>query len=101
MTWKPGQSGNPAGRKTGVATKIMQEFREKLAAASKKHKFDLVETLVTIANDKQDENRMAALKIISDHSIPKLKAVELQSSEPQRIMLIDATKPPPSEDPLG
>ena len=101
MPWKPGESGNPNGRKTGVATKIMNEFREQLATASKKHKFDLVETLVEIANDKTDENRMAALKVIADHSLPKLKAVELQSTEPQRIVLIDATKPPAEEDPLG
>lgn len=37
MTWKPGESGNPRGKRTGTRDKITQAFLNKLDVAWRKN----------------------------------------------------------------
>ena len=75
------------------------EFRERMEKACAERNFDLVGDLVEIAADKAHEERMAAMRILTDYAYPKLKAVEATVTEPVRVVMVDATLD--HDDPIG
>lgn len=92
-----------AGRPKGSIGHLAREFQELYKKAAKERGFNLAETLVEISADKSNpELQVKALAILAQYAYPKLKAQEMQITEPVRVLVIDATQPQePDVDPLS
>lgn len=68
MTFKPGQSGNPNGRKPGTPNKITAQIK----AVAGKHAIKAIEELARIAQKgESDAVRVAAARELLDRTIGK------------------------------
>lgn len=65
MPFKPGQSGNPAGRKPGAVGTKNTKLREQIAAA--------VPEIIEKLQEQAKQGDTAAAKILLDRTIPTLK----------------------------
>ena len=65
--WRPGQSGNPAGRKPGTGEVA------KLRAAIAEHVPDIIERLVGAARDGDTQ----AARLLLERVLPPVKAIEM------------------------
>ena len=73
MPWKPGQSGNPAGRRPGTGEVA------RLRSAIAKHVPEIVERLVTKATVEGD---VQAARLLLERVLPPVKAVALPEAVP-------------------
>lgn len=83
-----------AGRPKGSVNRDNMEFRRLFDAESARQGFDLMATLVGMANDPDlaAEMRIRAMGTIVPYAYPKLKAIEVAQTEPVKIVLIDASR---------
>lgn len=66
MTFRKGQSGNPAGRKKGAATRIVAELQQVVSADAK----EIVKSIVAQAKAGDIESRRAYLKLLPQGKWP-------------------------------
>jgi hypothetical protein len=66
VTFRKGQSGNPAGRKKGAATRIVAELQQVVSADAK----EIVKSIVAQAKAGDTESRRAFLKLLPQGKWP-------------------------------
>jgi Family of unknown function (DUF5681) len=66
VTFRKGQSGNPAGRKKGAATRIVAELQQVVSADAK----EIVKLIVAQAKAGDTESRRAFLKLLPQGKWP-------------------------------
>ena len=66
-----------AGRPKGSRNKLSEEFREKLEAACKRHKVDLIGGLVALCKNEDPKVELQARQTLLPYAYPKLRHVEV------------------------
>lgn len=75
--FKPGQSGNPSGRKPGTPNKTTEELREMIKSIIETH-FDLDAIEADLKKLDSDKRLNLMLKLL-EFTIPKLRSTEVTS----------------------
>lgn len=84
--WKPGQSGNPAGRPKGAKNKITmlrQALEGELRVQIGPHMADIL----MIAIDKAKEGNEAMIKLLLDKTLPSIKSGEDEDAKLEKIQI--------------
>lgn len=79
--FKPGQSGNPAGRPKGSVNKYTQLARELLSSRG--------EEIVQVVIDKALKGDVHCLKMCMDRIVPQQKAVEIKHTKDEGGLVIN------------
>ena len=81
MAFKPGQSGNPAGRRSGLPDKRLQykQIKEILNAKGC-NPFEVMAEMA-MGNEYEDSIRLQAAKELAQYIAPKLKGVTIDLGE--------------------
>jgi len=72
MKFKPGESGNPAGRKPGATNKVAKPIKEQLSNFLN----DKIQELPEIWNKLTPRDRAGFIKDLVSYYIPKLQTIE-------------------------
>lgn len=75
--FKPGQSGNPSGRKPGIPNKSTEELREMIKSIIETH-FD-ADTLEADLKKLDPDKRLNIMLKLLEFTIPKLRSTEVTS----------------------
>lgn len=75
--WKPGVSGNPAGKKPGTLSKWSEVKLKKILDIMGEDAENIVRKIVKKALNDNDKDQAVMLKILLDRLIPATKAVEI------------------------
>jgi hypothetical protein len=105
--WKPGQSGNPAGRKPGSKNYVTQQrlameaaLRDYMHTPTRRAKImKLIDRVLDVGLTGEDKNAVAAAKIIFDKVLGSVKQDDDASSKaPPKVVVVieNATKRPAS-----
>lgn len=97
--WKPGQSGNPAGRPAGTKNKATI-FKEIVKSQFEEQITEHLPAIIEAVARKAAEGDVAAAKLVFDKIIPNAKAVDLEKNGIKGTginIIINAAEPPTME----